>query len=148
MSRVSLLDVNVLVALFDSNHIHHDIAHEWFSEEGGIGWATCPLTENGFLRTANTGRKADFLPLPELVVYLAKVRSLEGHHFWLDDTTFANDELFDARAIHGRRQLTDIYLLGLAVTHGGRLVTFDRRIPLAAVTGARAEHLVVLSPAA
>jgi uncharacterized protein len=148
MSLVALLDVNVLVAMFNSNHVHHDIAHDWFSQEGDAGWATCPLTENGFLRTANTGRKAEFVSLTELIAYLATVRSAERHHFWFDDVSFGDDSLFDSRAIHGRRQLTDIYLLGLAVTHGGRLVTFDRRIPLAAVKAARREHLVVLGPAA
>jgi uncharacterized protein len=120
MRLVSLLDVNVLIAMFDSDHIHHDIVHDWFSEEGEAGWATCPLTENGFLRSANTGRTQAFLPLPELISHLIKVRSREGHHFWSDDVTFGDSRLFNASGVHGRRQLTDVYLHGLAVKHGGR----------------------------
>ena len=147
MSVVSLLDVNVLLALFDPDHIHHDIAHDWFAEHGAGGWATCPLTENGFLRTVNAVRKADFVPLPDLIAHLRTFQSSGGHHRWNDDLTLLNERIFDAHAIHGRRQLTDVYLLGLAVKRAGRLVTFDQRIPRAAVNGARQEHLVVLGPA-
>ena len=50
MSRVALLDVNVLVALFDSSHVHHEVAHDWFADHRAQGWATCPHTENGFVR--------------------------------------------------------------------------------------------------
>jgi predicted nucleic acid-binding protein len=44
----------------------------------------------------------------------------------------------------GSRQVTDVYLLVLAVRHGGRLVTFDRSVPLKAVGSAGPEHLVML----
>ena len=50
MSLASLLDVNVLVALFDPDHVHHEAAHVWFAATRGAGWATCPLTENGVVR--------------------------------------------------------------------------------------------------
>ena len=50
MSHIALLDVNVLVALFDPDHVHHTLAHDWFADEGTAGWATCPVTENGFVR--------------------------------------------------------------------------------------------------
>ena len=145
MSVVSLLDANVLLALFDPDHIHHDIAHDWFGEHGPGGWATCPLTENGFLRTVNAVRKADFVPLPDLIEHLRRFQSSGGHHRWNDDLTLLDERLFNAQTIHGRRQLTDIYLLGLAVKRAGRLVTFDHRIPRAAVKGARHDHLVVLA---
>jgi predicted nucleic acid-binding protein len=46
--------------------------------------------------------------------------------------------------MHGHRQLTDLYLLALAVHHGGRFVTFDAQIPLSAVRGATRDHLVSL----
>jgi uncharacterized protein len=145
MSRIALLDVNVLVALFDPAHVHHDIAHAWFADNRDHGWATCPLTENGFLRTANVGRR-EFVPVPELVDHLDTFRSTHGHHFWVDDLSLVDRRLFNASVMHGRRQLTDIYLLGLAVKQQARLVTLDQRIPLAAVKGAQAENLVVLSP--
>ena len=147
MSGVSLLDVNLLIALFDPDHIHHEIAHDWFSDDGRGGWATCPLTENGFLRTANTARKTDFVQLPDLIDHLRTFQSSGGHHRWNDDVTLLDERLFDAHAIRGRRQLTDVYLLGLAVKHGGSLATFDARIPLAAVKGARTKHLIVLAAA-
>jgi uncharacterized protein len=144
MSRVALLDVNVLVALFDPVHVHHDIAHDWFGDHRDDGWATCPLTENGFLRTANVARR-EFVPVPELIDHLHDFRSARGHHFWLDDLSLMDRRLFNAPVIHGRRQLTDIYLLGLAVRQRGRLVTFDQKIPIAAVMGARSDNLVVLA---
>lgn len=147
MRGVSLLDVNVLLALFDPNHVHHDIAHDWFDGEGVPGWATCPLTENGFLRTANVARKTEFVQLPDLIDRLRTFQSSGGHQRWNDDVSLLDERLFQARTIRGRRQLTDIYLLGLAVKHGGRLATFDQRIPLAAVKAARAENLVVLAAA-
>src|SRR4029077_8705036 len=97
------------------------------------------------LRTANTGRKREFVPLPDLIAHLIKVRSRASHHFWFDDITFGDPQLFNIPGVHGRRQLTDVYLLGLAVKRDGRLVTFDSRIPLGAVKGARREHLHVLA---
>lgn len=142
---VALLDVNVLVALFDPDHIHHDVAHDWFSEDSGAGWATCPLTENGFVRTANAARRLTFLSMPDLIEHLQTFRSSGHHHFWRDDISVVDERVFDRRSVQGRSQLTDIYLLGLAVTHEGRLVTFDRRIPADAVKGARPENLVVLA---
>jgi predicted nucleic acid-binding protein len=52
--------------------------------------------------------------------------------------------VLDWSRVLGHRQVTDAYLLALAVRHEGRFVTFDRRIALGVVPGARAEHLVVL----
>ena len=66
------------------------------------------------------------------------------HEFWPDDITITDDQLFDHGFILGPNQITDVYLLGLAVKNGGRLVTFDRGLPLKAVRGAEPKHLVVL----
>ena len=144
MTSIALLDVNVLLALFDPDHVHHDIAHDWFSDHGS-GWASCPLTENGFLRTAKVARTAAFVPMSELIDRLRTFQSSSGHEFWADDITLLDGKLFNARTIHGTRQLTDVYLLALAVRRGGRLVTFDSRIPLRAVKDAQREHPVVLA---
>jgi len=146
MSLVALLDVNVLVALFDPVHVHHDVAHDWFGDNRDEGWATCPLTENGFLRTANVARR-EYVPVPELTNHFQTFRSTAGHHFWLDVVPLMDTGLFNAAVIHGLLQLTDVYLLGLAVKLRGRLVTFDQKIPLPAVKGARPENLVVLASA-
>jgi len=143
MKRPALLDVNVLVALFDPDHVHHEAAHGWFGAEKPAGWATCPLTENGFVRvlsnpaySASPGRPA------ELAERLRAFRSSGHHVFWPDDASLCDTRLFALSVSH--RQLTDVYLLGLARARGGRLATFDRSIPLRAVRGAGPEHLVVI----
>ena len=56
--------------------------------------------------------------------------------FASDSVSPLDESLFRLQAIMGYRQITDIYLLGLAIRHGGRLATFDRSIPLKAVVGA------------
>lgn len=68
----------------------------------------------------------------------------EAHAFWPDELSIADAEHVDRTKILGPKQLTDIYLLALAVKRRGRLATFDRAIPLAAVCGAQSRHLVVL----
>jgi hypothetical protein len=142
-----LLDVNVLLALFEPAHTHHEIAHDWFADNREFGWATCPVTENGFLRTAGTVARTSgtFVMIPELMNRLRQFR-LSGHHeFWPDDLSLLDDEVFNAEVARGHQQLTDVYLLGLAVKRQGRLVTFDQRIPLGAVKMAGRESLEVLA---
>ena len=142
----ALLDVNVLVALFDPHHIHHDAAHDWFAEHRDAGWATCPLTEGGFVRViSNPAYGAAGERAASAVDRLRAFTASGGHQFWRDAISLC-DDLFDLSRAAGSRQLTDIYLLGLAVNRKGRLATFDRTIPLGAVRGATAETLVVISP--
>src|SRR5437016_4889027 len=137
MNRIALLDVNVLIALFDPEHIHHEIAHDWFAENHRLGWATCPLTENGFLRVlGNPARGGETTRVPHLVTHLRKFCTSGHHHFWADAVSLLDETLFNATLFRGYRQLTDIYLLGLAVKRGGRFVTFDEGVPLGAVKGA------------
>ena len=148
MSRVCLLDVNVLVALFDPDHVHHDLAHDWFADEGHSAWATCPLTENGFLRVLSNPAYGSPVSRPgELLRRLRAFRASGGHSFWPDEVSLTDAALFDAAMLAGHRQLTDIYLLGLATRRGGSLATFDRTIPLKAVRGATADNLQVIEPA-
>jgi toxin-antitoxin system PIN domain toxin len=148
MSRAGLLDVNVLIALFDPDHVHHEIAHDWFADNRTSGWATCPLTENGFLRVlSNPARGGEITGLPDLVVRLRKFCASGHHQFWPDSISLRDDRLFDASFARGHKQLTDVYLLGLAVKRAGRLITFDQKVPLAAVRGARRETLEVVSSA-
>ena len=68
------------------------------------------------------------------------------HAFWPAPVSLRDEKIFNPSFIRGHRQLTDVYLLGLAVKTGGRLATFDRTIPLGAVIGARREALAVISP--
>lgn len=149
MNRVHLLDVNVLVALFDPDHVHHEIAHDWFADSGRAAWATCPVTENGFLRVlANPAYDSPIARVTELVGRLRKFRGSGGHTFWGDEVSLADETLFDPAMMAGYRQLTDVYLLGLAIRKGGSLATFDRTIPVKAVRGATSAALHVLAPAA
>jgi len=146
-SRVALLDVNVLVALFDPDHIHHDVAHDWFADHRRFGWATCPMTQNGFLRTASRlARARDPLSVPAVTQGLRAFTSSSEHEFWSEGLSLLDERLFDLTLARGHQQLTDIYLLALAVRRKGVLATFDQKIPIDAVKGARQEHLTVLAP--
>lgn len=148
VSKVALLDVNILVALFDPDHVHHELAHDWFTGERGHGWATCPVTENGFVRVLShhVGGAAAMRPT-ELIDRL-RVFCATGHHvFWSDTVSLCDRKLFNPSVIRGHRQVTDVYLLGLAKRMGGRLATFDRTIPLTAVVGATHDTLSVVSAA-
>jgi toxin-antitoxin system PIN domain toxin len=144
MTRTFLLDVNVLVALFDRNHIHHESAHRWFATNRSTGWATCPLTENSVIRVLSS-------PAYESPPYkCADIRSRldtfcrsGGHLFWPCSVSLRDDSLFDLSKA-GHRQLTDIYLLGLAVRSEGALATFDTAISTSAVVGAGPKHLSLL----
>ena len=125
-----------------------DLAHDWFADNRGHGWATCPLTENGFVRVlGNPGYGAPVLRASELLSRLAGFCRNEDHLFWPDAVSLGDETRFDPAMVSGHRQLTDIYLLGLACTQSGRLATFDRTIPMKAVIGATAQTLVVIEPA-
>ena len=146
MSRTALLDVNLLVALFDPDHVHHEAAHDWFTDHRISGWATCPVTENGFIRVvshpqygAATGRPT------EIVERLRRFCTGAHHAFWPASVSLRDEAIFKASFIRGHRQLTDIYLLGLAVSRDGCVATFDRTIPLSAVVGATRAHLQVVT---
>ena len=148
MSRPALLDVNVLVALFDPDHVHHELAHDWFGEHRAQGWASCPVTQNGLVRVLSNPRYGS--PTSSLRAVREAVKrflSSKDHHFWPDDISLCDDTIFDAAGMIGHRQITDVYLLGLAKKRKGHLVTFDRSIPLRAVPGADATTLTVIEPA-
>jgi toxin-antitoxin system PIN domain toxin len=146
VSLVALLDVNLLVALFDPDHIHHDLAHDWFEDHHQGGWATCPVTETGFIRVlANPAYGATVTRPAELVERLARFCSTPQHVFWPDAVSLSDPEIFTPAMIRGHRQVTDVYLLGLAKKMGGCLATFDRTIPLGAVAGATRSMLAIIS---
>ena len=148
MTGAALLDVNLLVALFDPDHIHHEPAHDWFADNHARGWATCPLTENGFLRVLANPAYGGAVRLPsELIARLRRFCASRHHEFWAADVSIGDATLFDPAFLGGHRQLTDVYLLGLAKKHGGRLATFDRTIPVKAVKGAGPAMLEIIAPA-
>jgi uncharacterized protein len=139
-----LLDVNVLIALVDPAHVHHDAAHEWFAHVGSKSWATCPLTENGLLRIVGHARYPNSPGTPAAVAPLmATLRTLAGHVFWPDDISLLDTAHIDVARLLGAAQVTDSYLLALASAHGGQLASFDRRLVTDAVrAGARGLHLI------
>lgn len=146
-ARVSLLDVNVLVALFFPDHIHHELAHDWFADHRDQGWATCPLTENGFIRVACQQPSDDALVRPaDVIDHLSRFCGDKWHRSWTASVSLTDADLFAPQYIRGHRQVTDVYLLGLAKKMGGRLATFDRTIPVKAVRGGTADLLQVIEP--
>ena len=148
MRRTALLDVNLLVALFDPNHVHHELAHDWFDDNRSGGWATCPVTENGFTRVlANPAYGGAVSDAAALVERLRRFCASGHHEFWTDTVSLRDPKIFNPSFVVGYRQLTDVYLLGLARKMNGRLVTFDKGIPLRAVSGAQSGMLEVIAPA-
>jgi uncharacterized protein len=127
------LDVNLLLALVDPMHVHHEAAHRWFADVGQANWATCPITENGFVRVAS---HPNYPNRPgDATIVLAMLRQFcahPGHTFWPD--AIALRDLLAADTVITHKQITDVYLLGLAVHHQGKLATLDQRIPATAVT--------------
>jgi uncharacterized protein len=140
----ALLDINVLIALLDSDHASHDAAINWFAKHAREGWASCAITQNGCIRIMSNPGYPNSLPVQAVIEHLAGACSQNIHEFWSDDVSLLDSEVADMTRIHGPRQLTDIYLLALAVRHEGRLVTFDTGIPLAAVRRATTQNLLIL----
>jgi uncharacterized protein len=143
---ICLLDINVLLALADPMHVHHEPSHQWFAERGQKAWATCPLTENGFIRIAShpkyPNRPGD---VSAVLSILRQLCNTAGHHFWTEDLSIL--EILEPDAIITHAQITDVYLLGLAVRKRGKLATLDQRIPADAVRGGRqALELVTVQP--
>jgi toxin-antitoxin system PIN domain toxin len=140
----SLFDVNVLLALFDVEHTHHSRATDWWDENRNGGWASSATTQNGFLRIISKPSYEQPLKLADALSLLNGQIAIPGHEFWPDQISITDPAVFRHDRILGPNQITDVYLLALAVKNEGRLVTFDRAIPLAAVRGAEQRHLVVL----
>jgi toxin-antitoxin system PIN domain toxin len=140
----ALLDVNFLIALLDSDHSLHPVAASWFDKHAKRGWASCPITQNGCVRVMSHPRYPNPLPVREVVERLAGASQSPLHEFWPDDLSLLDAAVLDPAQIHGPRQITDLYLLALAVKHQGNLVTFDRTIATGAVLGPAKDHLVRL----
>ena len=143
-NRIALLDVNVLIALLDPEHVTHDAAHAWFEKNARHGWATCAITENGCLRILAKMYTSLQLTIPNLADNLQHLRRLKGHHFWPEENSLLEPGRFNLSGIKPKT-ITDAYLLDLACSNNGKLVTFDRNIPWRSVTAATQEDLEVLS---
>lgn len=120
---MGLLDVNALVALAWDSHVHHRAVREWFAANAGDGWATCPVTESGFVRVSSNPKVlSSSIGVEAARGVLAALRDLDGHRFLSDDVSITDA---DVPPIVGHRQVTDAQLLTLARRQGTRLVTFD-----------------------
>lgn len=140
----ALLDVNVLIALLDEGHIHHTQAMVWLESEIEHGWASCPITQNGCIRIMSQPAYPGSLPTASVAERLVEAMADASHEFWPDTINLAADGTLNWAGILGHRQVTDAYLLALAVRHGGRLVTLDRRITVETVARAQPKHLVCI----
>lgn len=126
---ISLLDVNLLVALAWPNHVHHVAALAWFRRNQAAGWATCPLTQSGFVRvSSNPSFVSDARSPQEAIQHLRRMVALPHHVFWHDDVSVAASEFVDEVRLVGYRQVTDVHLLALAQHRGGRLATLDGKL--------------------
>ena len=143
-----LLDLNVLVALFDAAHVHHEAAHRWFAAIGKASWATCPITENGVVRVLSNPAYPTVSASPGEVTERLRIFCTQpGHAFWQDVLSLTDSTVLDVSRLSGHQQITDLYLAGLAACQGGKLATFDTSIPVAALVGAPADVVEVI-PAA
>ena len=141
----ALLDVNVLIALLDDAHVFSRRANEWL-DAAPRRVATCPIVENGVIRIMSApAYSAIHRAPPEQVAQGLKALAEElDHEFWPDEISLLDETLVDFSRLHGHRQVTDAYLLALAVRRGGALASFDTAMPVTAVRGAGKRHLVAI----
>jgi uncharacterized protein len=140
----ALLDVNVLIALMDGGHAMHRQAMIWMEREASEGWASCPITQNGVVRIMSQPSYPTPRPTAQVAQRLAMACAAPEHVFWAADVDLLSSDLIDWQRLLGHRQVTDAYLLALAVRHNGRLVTFDQRVAPGVVLGAKASHLELI----
>lgn len=138
----ALFDVNVLIALLDADHVGHAAATAWFAANLDQGWASCPITENAAARVMAGHGYPNPVTVAAVLERLDLARRGGYHEFWPDDVSLADPAVFHRSGLLGPKQITDRYLLALAVRHGGRLVTFDQAIRPTAVVNATHEHVV------
>ena len=126
---VALLDINVLIALAWPNHIHHEAAHRWFRRHAPAGWATCPVTQAGFVRVSSNTRVLPEAKSPrEAIALLERIVGLPHHVFWSDAVSITDRRYIAVEKLTGHHQITDAHLLGLAIQRKGRLATLDRGV--------------------
>jgi toxin-antitoxin system PIN domain toxin len=127
-----LFDVNVVIALIDPLHVHHERAHRWFAARGADSWHTSPTVQNGVLRIVGHAKYPTSQPTP---VVMASVESLVAHpgHVFLPDAVSLLDSAVNAERLLSSGQITDTYLLHLASSNGAQLATFDARLVTSAV---------------
>ncbi len=141
----ALLDINVWIALFDDAHQFSERANH-FIAQSGVKIATCPLVENGVIRVMGSPHysRRGTLSIQVVREQLRQACHKLDHEFWPDDVSLREDERFNFARVQGHNQITDLYLLSLAVHRKGCLVSFDQGIALSSVNGAATKHLLML----
>jgi len=140
----ALLDINVIIALLDQGHVLHAAATRWLQRELDHGWATCPITENGVVRIMAQPTYPNPRPAAAVAERLAEACRHPSHAFLPEPISLLQNGLIRWERLLGPRQITDAYLLALAVHHGGRFATFDQRIAADVVPSAGPAHLCIL----
>jgi toxin-antitoxin system PIN domain toxin len=139
-----LLDVNVLIALCDELHAHHRDAHRWFTSEGNQSWATCPLTENAFIRiTSKPSYPRSTGSVTEQLKVLRELCQIPGHQFWPDEVSLLRQEIWSNMDLTNPADLTDLYLIALAIKRGAKFATLEHTIPAHRIRGGK-EALFIL----
>jgi toxin-antitoxin system PIN domain toxin len=145
VSAAVLLDVNVLVAIAWPNHVHHAIARSWFLDHRSDGWATCPVTESGFVRISSNVKAIPAAVSPAAAIeMLVRLRRQPGHAFWPDDVSLTDQSDVPRQRLISHTQVTDAHLLALARRRGGRIATFDRGLVALSEPG-RQQDVLLLS---
>ena len=139
----SLLDVNVLLALFDTDNVFHAKATTWLAANIEDGWASCPMTQTGFVRVLSNPKYPSGASTHQAVQMLAEATTDPHHEFWPDDVALVGPEV-DPTRLSSHQQITDVYLLALAAAHNGRFVTFDQHVIVRAAPKAASHHLLIL----
>jgi len=120
-----LLDVNVLVGLAFPLHTSHQAAHSWFRRERDRLWATCPLTQAGFLRVASRALGGNHGAVQQALAGLERDCQSPGHEYWPADVDLRDLSDSQRSRLIGPNQVADMQLLLLAHRHRGQLATFD-----------------------
>jgi len=146
---IYLLDVNVLIGLLDPRHSFHLAAHRWVRATIGAddGWATCAITENGCLRIGSTSSYAGSTeaPFESMMAALIRICQMPNHHFWPLSQSLRT--ILPSGVTLTAKQVTDVYLLGIAVAYGGKFATFDTHIPAPLIaSGVGALEVIPIEP--
>jgi uncharacterized protein len=124
-----LLDVNVLIALVWPAHENHEQVRPWFHRNSSEGWATCSFTQAAFVRIISNPASFPHAVGPQEAVDILQVNLRDpNHQFWADEVSFMNAVQPFFTRLKGHQQVTDAYLLGLALHKKGKLISLDRGV--------------------
>lgn len=137
-----LFDVNLLIALLDRAHVHHDLAQTWFASLESA-WATCPLTELGVVRILSGSGYRNAVSTREALRLLEQLCALSGHEFWPDDVSLLDTLTFQHEEFQRSHEVTDGYLIGLAAVKDGVLASLDRKMNTSLVHLGKQAYLLI-----